>query len=175
VSYSCSSRFLDGSARLAKPAKPTPGNKHILALFLTKLNSTARADVKNEVAAQDPDFGKFLELIDEAWVTNWMRLADIDETKSEDDDFEKEEVISAPKRKRQRITQAAKPTTRKKHVRGKQGRLEGLMRMPIDIFIEVCQALSFSISVLIASRSHCIFCLEILLSSRGRTSSSTNC
>lgn len=54
-----------------------------------------------------------------------------------DDYYSEEEVVKAPKRKRARKDQVAKPLARKKQVRGKQGRLEGLMNMPIDIFTEV--------------------------------------
>jgi hypothetical protein len=173
MSYSCSSRFSDRSTRLAKAAKPTPGNKGASAPLVIPANSTDRTDTKDEEVAQDSDFGKFFDVIDKTRSANARRFANVDERKCEDDDFEEE--IPVPKRKRQRTTQAAKPTTRKKHVRGKQGRLEGLMRMPIDIFTEVYQAFPFGITVLIGCRLLCIFYPAISLSSRGPTNSSATC
>ncbi|KAH7332971.1 hypothetical protein B0J17DRAFT_677073 [Rhizoctonia solani] len=59
----------------------------------------------------------------------------------EDDESDKEEQRPPP-RKRQRV--APKPTqamTRKKQIRGKQGRLADLVNMPIDIFTEVASHL----------------------------------
>ncbi|KAG8683877.1 hypothetical protein FRC11_012949 [Ceratobasidium sp. 423] len=55
------------------------------------------------------------------------------------EDLESEqEYQQPPPRKRQRAAaKPAKAVARKKQVRGKQGRLAGLVNMPIDIFTEV--------------------------------------
>ena len=65
------------------------------------------------------------------------REANLGPVDKSDEYYSEEEVIKAPKRKRVRMDQATKAPTKKKYVRGKQGRLEGLMNMPIDIFTEV--------------------------------------
>ncbi|KAF8595006.1 hypothetical protein BDV93DRAFT_564826 [Ceratobasidium sp. AG-I] len=62
---------------------------------------------------------------------------DVVDAEQVEDDSEYDEP-KEPKPKRQRTSQVAKAATRKKQVRGKQGRLAGLMKMPIDIFTEVC-------------------------------------
>ncbi|KAG9082549.1 hypothetical protein FRC06_004948 [Ceratobasidium sp. 370] len=69
--------------------------------------------------------------IEDATATN---DSDFEDPKDEDDEFEE---APAPKRKRARITQTTKSAPRKRQVRGKRGRLQGLMRMPIDIFTEI--------------------------------------
>ncbi|KAG9097251.1 hypothetical protein FS749_006717 [Ceratobasidium sp. UAMH 11750] len=46
-------------------------------------------------------------------------------------------AIPAPTKKRSRINPAEAKIHQKKHVRGKQGGLKGLMNMPIEIFTEV--------------------------------------
>ncbi|KAG8693327.1 hypothetical protein FRC08_009194 [Ceratobasidium sp. 394] len=103
------------SARLTKTAKPDP-DKEATSSSTTK-RKTLSSRVKNEenTATNDSDF---------------------EDTKDEDEDFEEEEE-TAPKRKRARTTKATKAAPRKRQVRGKQGRLEGLMKMPVDIFTEI--------------------------------------
>ncbi|KAG9116822.1 hypothetical protein FRC07_007425, partial [Ceratobasidium sp. 392] len=102
------------SVRLAKAAvKPEPGVSHRSRLDTNPKASLSR--VKKEMEPHDTDF---------------------EDTKEEDDDFEEHEV-PAPKRKRARTARTTKSAPRKRQVRGKQGRLEGLMRMPIDIFAEI--------------------------------------
>ncbi|QRV82284.1 hypothetical protein RhiJN_10299 [Ceratobasidium sp. AG-Ba] len=54
----------------------------------------------------------------------------------DDEQFEHKEA-SGSKRKRVQPAQSTKLAPRKKQVRRKQGRLEGLMKMPSDIFIEI--------------------------------------
>ncbi|KAF8600706.1 hypothetical protein BDV93DRAFT_525280 [Ceratobasidium sp. AG-I] len=61
---------------------------------------------------------------------------DVVDAEQVEDDSEYDEP-KEPKPKRQRTSQVAKAATRKKQVRGKQGRLAGLMKMPIDIFTEI--------------------------------------
>ncbi|KAG9094596.1 hypothetical protein FS749_012171 [Ceratobasidium sp. UAMH 11750] len=48
----------------------------------------------------------------------------------------------APSKKRARSEQGITKSTRKKYVRGKQGGLEGLMKMPVDIFTEIAYLLN---------------------------------
>ncbi|CAE6473821.1 unnamed protein product [Rhizoctonia solani] len=55
-------------------------------------------------------------------------------------DSEQEEQ-KPPPRKRQRTAKPAKAVVRQKQVRGKQGRLAGLVNMPVDIFTEVASHL----------------------------------
>ncbi|KAG9118839.1 hypothetical protein FRC07_006453, partial [Ceratobasidium sp. 392] len=101
------------SARLAQAAavKPEPDQKDTKTLVDKSKASSAQR--KEEPGAHDSDFDQ----------------------KEDDDEFEEHE-ISAPKRKRARTTRATKSAPRKRQVRGKQGRLEGLMKMPTDIFTE---------------------------------------
>ncbi|KAG9121918.1 hypothetical protein FRC07_001903, partial [Ceratobasidium sp. 392] len=103
------------SARLAHAAavKPEPDQKG--AETLTGKPKVLLTQRKEEVGAHDSDF---------------------EDKKEEGDEFEEHE-ISAPKRKRACTTRATKPAPRKRQVRGKQGRLESLMKMPTDIFTEI--------------------------------------
>ena len=91
-----------------------------------------------------------------------------------EDDSEYEEP-QEPKTKRQRALLVAKATTRKKQVRGKQGRLAGLMKMPIDIFTEVSGLSKDLERYLILFRLHYILCRQISLCWLARTSSSGTC
>ncbi|KDN44225.1 hypothetical protein RSAG8_05698, partial [Rhizoctonia solani AG-8 WAC10335] len=77
------------------------------------------------------------------------------ESESEYDQSEDEE--RPPPRKRQRTSiKPAKGQTRKKHVRGKQGGLAGLVNMPIDIFTEITSHL-LPIDIISLSRSNKFF------------------
>ncbi|KAG8795864.1 hypothetical protein FRC12_008587 [Ceratobasidium sp. 428] len=58
------------------------------------------------------------------------QLTEVDNTSEEDN-------APAPIQKRARLNSGAAKPTQKKYVRGKQGGLEGLMKMPIEIFTEV--------------------------------------
>ncbi|KAG8755646.1 hypothetical protein FRC12_010818, partial [Ceratobasidium sp. 428] len=58
-----------------------------------------------------------------------------------DDDLPEEGDKPTGGRKRARTSQVAFQASRKKHVRGKQGGLKGLMRMPIEIFTEIAYLL----------------------------------
>ncbi|CAE6397249.1 unnamed protein product [Rhizoctonia solani] len=69
---------------------------------------------------------------------NTDAIQDVPESDASDGyaDSEQEEQ-KPPPRKRQRTAKPAKPVVRQKQVRGKQGRLAGLVNMPVDIFTEV--------------------------------------
>ncbi|QRV72002.1 hypothetical protein RhiJN_00016 [Ceratobasidium sp. AG-Ba] len=62
--------------------------------------------------------------------------SDFEDTKDEEANFEAARS-ARPKKKRARTAQTTQPVPRKKQTRGKQGRLAGLMQMPIDIFTEI--------------------------------------
>ncbi|CAE6528355.1 unnamed protein product [Rhizoctonia solani] len=59
----------------------------------------------------------------------------------EDVDSEQEDQQPPPRKRQRAAARPAKAITRKKQVRGKQGRLAGLVNMPIDIFTEVASHL----------------------------------
>ncbi|KAG8795623.1 hypothetical protein FRC12_011969 [Ceratobasidium sp. 428] len=60
---------------------------------------------------------------------------------TEVDNTSEEDNAPAPIQKRARLNSGAAKPTQKKHVRGKQGGLEGLMKMPIEIFTEIAYLL----------------------------------
>ena len=89
-------------------------------------------------------------------------IAFLVESKSAEEDSEYDEP-KEPMPKRLRAAQVLKATP-KKQVRGKQGRLAGLMKMPIDIFTEVSSGSSKYLEHgLTALRSHCTCCQVISL------------
>ncbi|KAG8718246.1 hypothetical protein FRC09_012950 [Ceratobasidium sp. 395] len=101
------------SSRRTKAAKTEPEEKTDVLLFSKRESSpTATAEAEDANEKLDSDF---------------------EDLKGENGELEP----AAPKRKRARAPQATNTAPRKKQVRGKQGRLEGLMKMPIDIFTEI--------------------------------------
>ncbi|KAG8768864.1 hypothetical protein FRC12_005321 [Ceratobasidium sp. 428] len=99
------------SSRHTKAAKTEPDEKTDVLLF-SKRESSPTAEVEDANEKLDSDFEDL-----------------------KDANHELEPAV--PKRKRARASQTTNTAPRKKQVRGKQGRLEGLMKMPIDIFTEV--------------------------------------
>lgn len=115
----------------------------------------------------DPDFGEPLNVSSPGGI---LTLFLVDNKPTGDDSEYDEPKEAIPKR--QRTSQVTNSATRKKQVRGKQGRLAGLMKMPIDIFTEVSGFAKKCKHYLIFPRSRYILCQWILLYSRARTSSS---
>ncbi|KAG9119697.1 hypothetical protein FRC07_005144, partial [Ceratobasidium sp. 392] len=111
-------------SRRTQPTEPEPDETANVLLSATRESPPAVRAKKHN----DYDFGKFLD-VDNAHYT-------AEDTQGEGDEFESKGA-SAPKQKRARTSQAKKSAPRKKQVRGKQGRLEGLMKMPTDIFTEI--------------------------------------
>ncbi|KAG8752935.1 hypothetical protein FRC12_011739 [Ceratobasidium sp. 428] len=101
------------SSRRTKAAKTEPeGESDVLLSSKRESSPTATAEAEDANEKLDSDF---------------------EDLKGENGEPEP----AAPKRKRARASQATNTIPRKKQVRGKQGRLEGLMKMPIDIFTEI--------------------------------------
>ncbi|KAG8693976.1 hypothetical protein FRC09_010142, partial [Ceratobasidium sp. 395] len=103
----------DFCSRRTKAAKTEPDEKTDVALF-SKHESALAAEVEDASEKLDSEF---------------------EDLKDANHEMEP----AAPKRKRARASQVTNTVPRKKQVRGKQGRLEGLMKMPIDIFTEASQ------------------------------------
>ncbi|KAG8724439.1 hypothetical protein FRC09_018727, partial [Ceratobasidium sp. 395] len=120
------------SARLAKAAKLELDEDVASTSAATSRN--IRSGVKEEVGNNDSDF---------------------EDTKEEDEEFEEKETV-ALKRKRARTARVTKSAPRKRQVRGRQGRLEGLMKMPIDIFTEIALHLMPK-DIIMLSRSNKFF------------------
>ncbi|CAE6537425.1 unnamed protein product, partial [Rhizoctonia solani] len=57
------------------------------------------------------------------------------------DESEQEEQQSPPRKRQRAVIKPAKTPALKKQTKGKQGRLAGLMNMPIDIFTEIASHL----------------------------------
>ncbi|KAG8726926.1 hypothetical protein FRC12_022979, partial [Ceratobasidium sp. 428] len=99
------------SSRRTKAAKTEPDEKTDVALF-SKRESALAAEVEDASEKLDSEF---------------------EDLKDANHEMEP----AAPKPKRARASQVTNKVPRKKQIRGKQGRLEGLMKMPIDIFTEI--------------------------------------
>ncbi|KAG8709908.1 hypothetical protein FRC09_000400, partial [Ceratobasidium sp. 395] len=127
------------SARLAKAAKSQLDEG--VASTSAATSKKILPGVKEEAGNNDSDFG---EITDKP-----------EDTKEEDEEFEEKETV-APKRKRARTARVTKSAPRKRQVRGRQGRLEGLMKMPIDIFTEIALHLMPK-DIIMLSRSNKFF------------------
>ncbi|KAG8718247.1 hypothetical protein FRC09_012951 [Ceratobasidium sp. 395] len=103
-------RQTGSSSRGTKAAKTEPDEKTDVLLF-SKRESSPTAEVEDANEKLDFEF---------------------EELKDANHELEP----TAPKRKRAHTSQATTTAPHKKQIGGKQGRLEGLMKMPVDIFTE---------------------------------------
>ncbi|KAG8744071.1 hypothetical protein FRC10_010856 [Ceratobasidium sp. 414] len=121
----------------SQPGAEAPSGRSKVSLSPAEADESGNSDTPG---VEEDDIGGIVFVLCKAERTKCC----IPDRKGEDDEYDSSNQgdVPTPSKKRARSEQTIAKSTRKKYVRGKQGGLKGLMKMPVDIFTEIAYLLN---------------------------------